>query len=82
MHALAFNPKMRAFLAYGDASGGVHVCRVPLIADAKVGEERELDVLVKSLADHNEDDDEEEEEDEDEEKGGEDGNDINEEAKS
>lgn len=78
MHTLAFNPKMRAFLAYGDASGSVHVCRVPLIADAKVGEERDLGVLVKSLADHNEEDEEDEEE-EDREGGDDDMN--NEEAK-
>jgi hypothetical protein len=54
VHALAFNPKMRAFLAFGDARGEVHVWRVPLVADAQAGEQQALDRLVRSLADHDE----------------------------
>jgi len=66
VHAVSFNPRMRAFLAFGDSSGAVFVARLPpTLSEPRTsgsggvdGESRALQRLVASLAEDagNEDD--------------------------
>ena len=52
VHTVSFNPKMRGFLAFGDAAGGVHVYKIDSsLADAQPGEAPELGKLAASLSD-------------------------------
>ena len=52
VHAVSFNPKMRGFLAFGDAAGGVHVYKIDSsLAEAQPGEAPELSKLAASLSD-------------------------------
>ena len=51
VHAVSFNPKMRAFFAFGDAAGGVHVLKMPeALANVKSGEEQDLAKIAGNLA--------------------------------
>ena len=57
VHACSFNPKMRAFLCFGDAAGAVHVVKVAEeLANVRPAEEQELRRVAASLMEEGEDD--------------------------
>jgi len=50
-HSVCFNPRMRAFVAFGDASGMVHVHRMgSSLSYAQPNERAKLDALIASLS--------------------------------
>ena len=52
VHAVAFNPRMRSFLACGDANGFVHVWNLSWgLANVRPGEKEQLDRITRALSD-------------------------------
>lgn len=52
VHTVAFNPRMRSFLACGDANGFVHVWNLSWgLANVRPGETEQLDRVTKALSD-------------------------------